>query len=68
MGPSWESASVGQSVSQCLPAGGCACLSEVFWLAADRGKSKQMGREHPAFGPVLCMWAIYIIINSGSVA
>lgn len=59
---------MGQSVSQCLPAGGCACLSEVFWLAADRGKSKQMGRKHPAFGPVLCMWAIYIIINSGSVA
>lgn len=29
------------SVSLCLPAEGCACLSEVFWLA--EGKSKEQG-------------------------
>jgi len=57
-GPSWEAASMGPSVSPCLPAWGCVCLSEVFWLAADRHKSKETGREHPAFGPVLCMWAV----------
>lgn len=30
MGPTWEAADLGHFVSLCLPAGGCACLSEVF--------------------------------------
>lgn len=49
---------MGQLVSLYLPVGGCECLAEVFWLAAGRGKSERMGREHPALGPVLCTWIV----------